>query len=86
MELTLKKRETEVLRVNIGDEVVNIPLGSSLTIDEFAELATFEGTVKFYNKYIPPKIAKTLTISEYNQITEAWLEATRKETKLPVGE
>lgn len=86
MEITLKKPEIETLRVNIGDDVVEIPLGSSLTVDEFEELGTFEGTVKYYNKYIPAKIAKKLTFAEYNQITAAWREATQKATKLSAGE
>lgn len=78
MEITLKKPEIETLRVNIGKETVEIPLGPSLTLDEWASLNTFEGTVTFYNKYIPEKVAKTLTFAEYNQITEAWQEATKK--------
>ena len=86
MEITLKKPKVETLRVNIGDEVVEIPLGSSLTLEEWATLNTFEGTVKFYNKYIPAKIAKTLTYDEYNQITTAWTEATQKQSKISVGE
>ena len=86
MEITLKKPEVETLRVNIGDEAIEIPLGMSLTVDEFASLGSFEGTVKFYNKFIPEKIAKTLTFAEYNQITEAWREATRKAGKINSGE
>ena len=86
MEITLKKPEVETLRVNIGDEAIEIPLGMSLTVDEFASLGSFEGTVKFYNKFIPEKISKTLTFAEYNQITEAWREATRKSGKINSGE
>lgn len=86
MEITLKKPEIETLRVNIGKTVVEIPLGPSLTVDDFASLSTFEGTIKFYNRFIPEKIAKTLTFAEYNQITEAWQEATRKSGKIEPGE
>jgi len=86
MEITLKKPEIETLTVKIGDSSFEIPLGNSLTIDEYEGLGTFEGTVKFYKKYIPEKIAKDLTFAEYNQITEAWAEATRKAGKLGVGE
>ena len=86
MQITLKKPKVETLSVNIGDAVVEIPLGNSLTLEEYADLNTFEGSVRFYNRYIPEEIAKTLTIAEYNQITEAWGEATRKVSKLSVGE
>jgi hypothetical protein len=86
MEITLKKPEVETLRVNIGDTSVEIPLGSSLTLEDYADLNTFEGTVRFYNRYIPKNIAKTLTFAEYNQITQAWTEATKKASNLSVGE
>ena len=78
MEITLKKPEVEVLRVNIGDKAIEIPLGPYLTVEDYASLSTFEGTVAFYNRFIPAKIAKNLTFAEYNQITEAWTEATKK--------
>lgn len=87
MEVTVKKPEKmETLKVNIGDESFDIPLGMSLTVDEFASLDTFRGTVKFFNKFIPDRITKNLTFAEYNQITEAWREATRKSGKINSGE
>lgn len=86
MEITLKKPELETLRVNIGETVVEIPLGNSITVDEYAELSSVDGTINFYKKYIPKDIAKTLTFAEYNQITTAWVEATKKSTKMGLGE
>lgn len=86
MEITLKKPELETLRVNIGETVVEIPLGNSITVDEYAELSSVDGTINFYKKYIPKDIAKTLTFAEYNQITTAWVEATKKQTKMGLGE
>ena len=77
-EITLRKPEAKVLTVNIGNDKVNIPLGASLTLEEYASLSTYEGTIAFYNKYIPEDIAKNLTFDEYNQITAAWVEATKK--------
>ena len=53
MEITLKKPKIETLKVNIGDASVEIPLGSALTVDEYKQIGTFEGTIKFYSKYIP---------------------------------
>lgn len=85
-EITLKKPKVQTLRVNIGDTVVEIPLGNSVPYEEQAALATFEGTVAFYKRYIPKAIAKTLTVEEYNQITAAWLEATREASGMTPGE
>ena len=86
MEITLKKPEVQTLRVNIGDASIEIPLGNSLTIEEYSDLDTFEGTVRFYKRYIPEDIANGLTFAEYNQITQAWTEATRKAANMSVGE
>ena len=86
MEITLKKPKIETLTVNIGDKSFEIPLGSALTVDEYKQIGTFEGTLKFYNKFIPKEIAKNLTFAEYNQITEAWVEATKKASNLNPGE
>lgn len=86
MEITLKKPPVEYLRVNIGEDTCEIPLGPYLTIDEYASLNTFEGTIKFYKKYIPDNVAENLTFDEWNQITEAWTEATKKLGRLGSGE
>lgn len=85
-EITLKKPEVQTLRVNFGDTVVEIPLGTSVPYDEQATLATFEGTVAFYKRFIPKDIAKTLTVDEYNQITTAWLQATKEASGMTSGE
>ena len=86
MEVKIKKPEVQTLRVDFGDTVVEIPLGNSVPYDEQATLATFEGTVAFYKRYIPKDIAKTLTVDEYNQITTAWVEATKAASGMPPGE
>ena len=86
MEVTIKKPEVQTLRVNIGDTVVEIPLGNSVPYEEQAALATFEGTVAYYKRYIPEDIAKTLTVDEYNQITAAWVEATKAASGMTPGE
>ena len=86
MEITLKKPEVETLLVNIGDTKVEIPLGTSLSIAEYDSIKTFEGTIEFYKKYIPKEIADALTFDEYNQITTAWVEATRKAGRVSPGE
>ena len=86
MEITLKKPVIETLKVNIGKETAEIPLGPFLTVDEYASLNTFEGTIAFYKKYIPKEVADVLTFDEWNQITEAWTEATKKLGRISSGE
>ena len=86
MEVTLKKPEVETLRVNIGKETYEVPLGNSLAIEEWKLIETFEGTFEFFKKYIPAEVANKLTICEINQITEAWKQATREQTGVNPGE
>ena len=85
-EFTLKKKEAKTLRLNISDESFQIPLAGSLTPEEAVTLNTAEGTIAFFNKYISPEIAKELTVDDYNEITEAWKNATRKASGKTPGE
>lgn len=77
-EFTLKRNIVKTLKVNIGDDSCSIPLGGSLTPQEWAGLDTFAGTVEFMRKYIPAEIADTLTLDEWNAIIEAWKIETSK--------
>lgn len=86
MEVTLKKPEVETLRVNIGEGTFEIPLGNSLSIDEWKLIETFEGTVAFFKKHIPEEVVNALTISEINQITAAWKQATHDQLGVNPGE
>lgn len=86
MEVTLKKPEVETLRVNIEKDSYEIPLGNSLSIDEWKLIETFEGTVEFFSRYIPETAVKSLTISEINQITAAWKQATQSQIGVNPGE
>lgn len=86
MEITLKKPEVETLRVNIGEGGFEIPLGNSLSFEEWKLIETFEGTVEFFKKHIPEKLINALTISEINQITAAWKQATHEQIGVNPGE
>ena len=86
MEVTVKKPEVETLRVNIGEDSFEIPLGNSLSIADWRLIETFDGTFEFFKKYIPEEVANSLTVAEINQITEAWKKATREQTGLSSGE
>lgn len=76
-EFTLKKRPVEVLKVNIGDDTFSIPLAGSLTPQEAAETETASGTIAFLQRYLSDEVKQILVIDDYNQITKAWIEASR---------
>lgn len=86
MEITLKKPKVENLKVNIGDNSYNIPLGAALSIDDYTLLDSFEGTVEFYARYIPKEVLNALSFAEINQLTKAWADETQKQSKVSLGE
>lgn len=86
-EFTLKPREADTLKLNIGDKSYQIPLGNCLTPAEAAPLDTQAGTIEFIRKYIDDEeIKASLRICDYNEITKAWVEASKKAAGKNPGE
>ena len=83
---TLKRKEPDTMRLNIGKESFQIPLAGSLTPEESAPLDTPSGTIAFFQKYLSDEVKKVLTIDDYNAITRAWIEASRKASGKTPGE
>lgn len=74
----LQRRKIETFDLEIDGEVYKIPLAEYLTPDVNATLATGEGTRAFFAGYLPDEISKTLTVADYNDITHAWVEASKQ--------
>lgn len=78
-EFTLKKREEDYLKLNIGEETFLIPLAGSLTLEEASSsMESMDGAIAFFNKYISEDIAKSMTIFNYRDLIHAWKEASEK--------
>lgn len=77
-EFTLRKKPAKTLKVNIGEESFHIPLAGSLTPKEAATLDTAKGTQDFIKKYLSPEVADSLTIDDFNAITNAWTSASNR--------
>ena len=77
-EFTLKKREEDWLRLNIGEKSYNIPLASSMTYEEASSVEEMDGAVAFFRKYIDEEVANVLTLADYRDIIRAWTEASKK--------
>lgn len=78
-ELTLKRNETQVLKVNIEDKSFSIPLGTSLKRKELAKLKTEDAVNKFFAQYIGEELWEDLTIGEQKAIITAWSKATTED-------
>ena len=85
-ELTLNRKELEVLKVNIEDKSYTIPLGTSLKRSELAKLKTEDEVMKFFENYLGKELMEDLTIGEIKQIIDAWSEATKKSGGVTLGE
>lgn len=85
-EFTLRRKEAETLKLNIGEESFFIPLAGSLTPDEAAPLDTPEGTRAFFQKYLTEDLCASLTLDDYEAITKAWVDASKKRSKKKPGE
>lgn len=85
-EVVLKRKETEVLVINIEDKKYSLPLGGSIPFKKLKKLKTEEGIFEFLAEHLPAEVIDTLTTSDITQIFTAWSEATRKATGATPGE
>jgi len=77
-EFTLKPREDDTLKLNIGEESFQIPLATSMTFDEASRMNTNEGAIEFFKKYIRAEVAESLTLGNWREVLVAWSDASRK--------
>lgn len=77
-EFKLKRRQLETFNLDIDGKIYEIPLAEGLTPEEASPLDTAEGTRAFFNSYLPGDVVKTLTVADYNDITNAWVKASNK--------
>jgi len=83
-------KQTEVLKVDIGDKTYNIPLGTSLKVKEFRKLKKIgnneEGMFDFLAQYLGKDVVEELTMAEITTIFNAWSDATKEASGMTVGE
>ena len=85
-EFTLRERPKKTLKVNIGDESFEIPLAGSLTPEEAAPLDTQAGTIEFFQRYLSEEVKHILVIDDYNELTKAWIKASKVSGGKSAGE
>ena len=84
--LNLDNKEVEVLEVEIGENTYKIPLGSSMTRKELAELSDEDKVIGFFEKYIGADVMDTLLYGQISKLIHAWNDATEEACGLKVGE
>lgn len=74
-EFTLKKKETDFFKLNIGEESYLIPLARSLTFEEINRMQERENVVEFFRKYLGEDVFNALTVDQFEIVCREWQKA-----------
>ena len=74
-EFTLKKKESDFFKLNIGEESYLIPLARSLTFEEINRMQNKENVVEFFRKYLGNDVFNALTVDQFETICREWQKA-----------
>ena len=74
-EFTLKKKESDFFKLNIGEESYLIPLARSLTFEEINRMQNKENVVEFFRKYLGDDVFNALTVDQFEIICREWQKA-----------
>lgn len=74
-EFTLKKKESDFFKLNIGEESYLIPLARSLTFEEINRMQNKENVVEFFRKYLGNDVFNALTVDQFEIVCREWQKA-----------
>ena len=76
----------EVLAIEIGDKTYSLPLAGSMTRKELKALTDEEAVYNLLLTHIPEEVLDTLSMNDYNQLVQAWMDATTESQDATLGE
>lgn len=71
-EFTLKKKETDFFKLNIGEKSYLIPLARSLTFEEINRMQERKNVVEFFKKYLGADVFNALTVDQFEIVCREW--------------
>jgi hypothetical protein len=74
-EFTLKKKESDFFKLNIGEEGYLIPLARSLTFEEINKMQDKENVVEFFRKHLGTDVFNALTVDQFEIVCREWQKA-----------
>lgn len=74
-EFTLKQKEADYFKLNIGDKSYLIPLARSLTFEEINRMQNKENVVEFFRKYLGNDVFNALTVDQFEIVCREWQKA-----------
>lgn len=74
------------LEVEIGNKTYSVPLAGSMKRKELMAMKDDESIFQMFSKYIPAEVLDNLTVDEYNQLGQAWIDANENKENTSLGE
>lgn len=74
-EFTLKKKETDFFKLNIGEESYLIPLARSMTFEELNNMKNRKNIVEFFEKHLGKEVFNALTVDQFEIVCREWQKA-----------
>lgn len=74
-EFTLKKKETDFFKLNIGEKSYLIPLARSLTFEEINRMQKRKNVVEFFRKHLGEDVFNSLTVDQFEIVCREWRKA-----------
>ena len=74
-EFTLKPKETDYFKLNIGDKSYLIPLARSMTFEELNNMKNRKNIVEFFEKHLGKEVFNALTVDQFEIICREWQKA-----------
>jgi len=74
-EFTLKKKESDFFKLNIGEESYLIPLARSLTFEEINKMQDRKNVVEFFRKHLGADVFNALTVDQFEIVCREWQKA-----------
>ncbi|MBP3881824.1 MAG: hypothetical protein J6E40_06590 [Lachnospiraceae bacterium] len=74
-EFTIKPKEADYFKLNIGAESYLIPLAKSLTLEEINSIKTKKDIVTFFEKHLGEEVFNALTVDQFEEVCREWQKA-----------
>lgn len=84
--VTIGGQNANVLAVEIGKKTYSVPLAGSMKRKDILALKDEESVYAMFARYIPSEVLDDMTVDEYNQLAQAWVDANEEESGASLGE
>ena len=84
--VTIGGQNANVLAVEIGTKTYSVPLAGSMKRKDVLALKDEESVYAMFARYIPSEVLDDMTVDEYNQLAQAWVDANAEESGASLGE